>query len=163
MHSLYNVLDVAHYIVKYCNEHNYNISNLKLQKLLYFVQAYFLVKSGGRESCFKEKIEAWSFGPVVPEAYYEYRQYGSLDIPYSKTKNKLNKNLEIEKNPYDENIISNNSKEYIESVVEHFKNSSASDLVELTHRQAPWKNAFIPFCNQEITCKSIVGFFLDGK
>ena len=54
---MYNALLVANHIVKYCNSKNHPISNLKLQKLLYFVQAEFLVSKG--IPCFREAIEAY--------------------------------------------------------------------------------------------------------
>lgn len=78
---MYHVLDVCRYIINYSNENDYGISNLKLQKILYFVQAFFLISSESKNPCFVEKIEAWDLGPVVPEAYHEYKQYGSGDIP----------------------------------------------------------------------------------
>ena len=77
----YNVLTVCRHIIKFSNEKDYGISNLKLQKILYFVQAYFLLKKDDHSPCFAEKIEAWDFGPVVPEAYREYERFGSGDIP----------------------------------------------------------------------------------
>ncbi len=77
----YNVIDVCRHVINYSNEHDYGVSNLKLQKLLYFIQAYFLTNKKDNTPCFDEKIEAWDFGPVVPEAYHEYKQYGSGDIP----------------------------------------------------------------------------------
>ena len=40
----YKVLDVCRHVINYSNEHDYGISNLKLQKVLYFIQAYFLYK-----------------------------------------------------------------------------------------------------------------------
>ena len=42
---MYNALDVSRYIINYSNDKNYGISNLKLQKILYFVQAYFLTST----------------------------------------------------------------------------------------------------------------------
>ena len=81
MPAPYNVLDVSRYVINYSNEKDYGISNLKLQKILYFIQAYFLISTPNGMPCFREKIEAWDFGPVVPEAYREYKQYGSTDIP----------------------------------------------------------------------------------
>ena len=160
MKTPYNALDVAHYIIKYSNEHSYEISNLKLQELLYFVQALFLVMSNGTIPCFKEEIKAWSFGPVVPKVYDEHKIYGSLEIPYSKTKYVLNKSLELEKYVYDENIISEDDKSNINKVIEHFKDKSTYELVNLIHNQDPWKNAFIPYCNQTISHKSMIKFFL---
>jgi uncharacterized phage-associated protein len=163
MQAPYNVLDVAHYIIKYSHEHSYEITNLKLQKLLYFVQALFLIRSNGTIPCFSQDIEAWPFGPVVPEAYQEYKIYGSLEIPYSKTKHVLNKSLELKSYVYNENIISEDDKSKINEVIEHFKDTSAYELANLTHNQAPWKNAFIPYCNQVISCESITNFFLNEQ
>lgn len=79
---MYKVLDVCRYIINYSNREDYGVSNLKLQKLLYFIQVYFLMNSEDHQPCFSEKIEAWDFGPVVPVAYREYKQYGSTDIPF---------------------------------------------------------------------------------
>lgn len=76
---MYNVLDVCRYVINYSNDKDYIISNLKLQKILYFIQAYFLINKNN--ACFKEIIEAWDFGPVIPKAYSEYKQYGGGHIP----------------------------------------------------------------------------------
>ena len=65
---MYSAIDIARYIIWYCKNHGYTISNLKLQKILYFVQAEFLVSAGA--PCFYQDIEAWDFGPVIPEVYH---------------------------------------------------------------------------------------------
>lgn len=71
--DMYSVLDVARYVIARSNRAG-AISNLKLQKVLYFIQAEFLVVQN--TPCFAEQIEAWDFGPVVPMVYYRYRIYG---------------------------------------------------------------------------------------
>ena len=76
---MYQVIDVAKYIILYCKRNGYAISNLKLQKLLYFVQAQFLVQLNIR--AFDSRIEAWDFGPVVPEAYQYFKIWGNSEIP----------------------------------------------------------------------------------
>lgn len=81
----YRVLDVCRHVINYSNERDYGISNLKLQKVLYFIQAYFLIEKKDHTPSFEEKIEAWNFGPVVPKAYLEYKQYGNGDIPTIKS------------------------------------------------------------------------------
>lgn len=78
MHE-YNVIDIAAYIINYSNEIGSPVNNLKLQKLLYYVQAAALVKTN--HMCFSSKIIAWKFGPAVPEAYHYYAEYGRDDIP----------------------------------------------------------------------------------
>lgn len=158
---MYNVLDVCRYVINYSNQKDYGISNLKLQKILYFIQAFFLVSTEKHEPCFKEKIEAWDFGPVVPEAYYEYKQYGSCDIPPIKTyiipdyKNLWNS----QKINYDDTVITSNDKYLINLVIDKFADYSATDLVSLTHKQSPWINAYESHKNNEITIKAIKDFF----
>ena len=71
----YNALDVARYVIKYGNDRDYGVSNLKLQKILYFIQTYFLIQTNS--PCFKEPIEAWDFGPIVPAVYKQYKMYAS--------------------------------------------------------------------------------------
>ena len=70
---MYNAVDIARYVIERCSRQNKTISNLKLQKILYFIQAEFLIAK--HQPCFAEKIQAWDFGPVVPEVYYTYSMY----------------------------------------------------------------------------------------
>ena len=66
----YSVLDVSRYIINYCIDNEQPITNGKLQKLLFYVQASFLVELG--LICFREDIIAWRLGAVVKEDYDEY-------------------------------------------------------------------------------------------
>jgi len=143
---MYDVLIVAKYIIKRCNELDRTISNLKLQKLLYFVQAEFLVSTG--DPCFNESIEAWDFGPVVPVVYHKYKVYGSASIPF------------INRRWID--TISDSAKELIDGIVDECSQYSAATLVEITHNQDPWKDAYQPYSNNVITKRSIKRFFSEG-
>ena len=73
----YKALDLAKYIISKCTADHRPISNLQLQKILYYVQKVFL--ENGMEA-FDDEIEAWQFGPVVPEVYYQYCGFGSMSI-----------------------------------------------------------------------------------
>ncbi len=73
----YKATDVAKYIVNKCTTDKHPISNLQLQKILYYVQKAFL-DSG--KAAFDDEFEAWQFGPVVPEVYYRYCGFGSDSI-----------------------------------------------------------------------------------
>lgn len=168
----YDVLDVCRFVINYSNEKGYGISNLKLQKVLYFIQAYYLSYTDKQQPCFGEVIEAWDFGPVVPVAYKEYKQFGSGDIPTIKTYTNINfekDNLSFEDLwnadyfEYDENCINEKDRAIISSVVDKFSKYSASDLVKLTHNQAPWRSAYEKYMNNEITNESIRGYFGNGK
>lgn len=74
---MYSALDVAKYIIDKCMKEKHPISNLQLQKILYYVQREFL-QSGSM--AFSEEIEAWQFGPVVPAVYRQYCGFGALPI-----------------------------------------------------------------------------------
>lgn len=73
----YEVLNIAKYIVQRSNEDGYPVSNLQLQKILFYSQREFLRKSG--KPLFMEEFEAWQFGPVVPSIYRRY--CGSAALP----------------------------------------------------------------------------------
>ena len=139
---MYSAIDLSKYIIWRCNRARRSISNLKLQKILYFVQAEFLVANG--IPCFYERIEAWDFGPVIPEVYHKYKIFGSATIPYSGEEpcyfNQEDKNL-------------------IDGIVNACADYSASELVEITHNQSPWREAYRPYSNAEITTESIKRFF----
>lgn len=126
----YDVLTVCKYIVAFCHSKNIYLDNLKLQKLLYFIDAYFLVSTDGKEACFQEAICAWTYGPVVPEAYSAYKVFGSAKIM-----------------PEDSDIIQNESicKEHadmISFVVNDLGKYSGPQLVSVTHQQTPWKTTY---------------------
>ena len=157
-----SALDVARFIVNYCNEHNYLISNLKLQKLLYFVQAYFLACTESQNPCFEDPIEAWDYGPVVPSVYHEFKQYGSSCIPAIRyyyefgTEDSL---WSLQKREYSPDVLSEEDRNSISLVIDEFGHYSAYQLVELTHHQAPWKDAYIPRSKCRIEIESIRRYF----
>lgn len=144
----YKVLDVCQYVIDYSNEKEYGISNLKLQKILYFIQAYFLINQPSR-CCFDDRIEAWDFGPVVPKAYRKYKQFGGSDIPTIMDFEKTDSN----------DCIADADKNLIKTVIDKFADYSATDLVGLTHKQSPWIDAYIPHMNREITPEAIKEYF----
>lgn len=158
---MYDVLEVCRHVINYSNAKKYSISNLKLQKLLYFIQAYFLIASPNKKPCFRQRIEAWDFGPVVPEAYIEYKRYGSVSIlpiryyHLDAWGNKY-KSMPIE---YKDNEISEADKKLIDKVIEHFSMYSATDLVAITHNQKPWQQAYERGGNREITLEEMRAYF----
>lgn len=156
-----NVLDVARYIINYSNEKGYGVSNLRLQKLLYFVQAYYLAFTDSHEPCFSDVIEAWEFGPVVPQVYHEFKCYGSGNIPTINSYFDYDENAiwSIKRIPYVSNVIPENDKKIIQGVVEQFSNYSTSALVELTHKQKPWRSVYDRSQKNEIKKSSIKEYF----
>lgn len=118
----YKVKDIAAYIVNYSIETNNYVSNLKLQKLLYYVQAYFAVQKN--TPCFNEEIRHWRHGPVVREVYSEYKVYFNDDIIDNKTCD----------------FIEDSDKDLINEVVDSYRRYNAWDMVKKTHEEEPWVN-----------------------
>lgn len=75
---MYRASDVAKYLLWRNTVDGTPISNLRLQKLLYF--AWVVYFKNFRKRLFGDDICAWKFGPVVPSVYYAYCQYAGLPI-----------------------------------------------------------------------------------
>lgn len=155
---IYDAIPISYHIINYSNEKKYNISNLKLQKLLYLVQAYFLAT--GPLPCFDDEIEAWDFGPVVPAVYHRFKQFGSGNIPKLLFQNNDGRIIAV--NGKDLKIASEDISK-INKVVDRFSKYSADDLVILTHHQDPWINAYERGRSSIITKSSIKEYFTHGK
>ncbi|MDR0919644.1 MAG: DUF4065 domain-containing protein [Oscillospiraceae bacterium] len=74
-----SVYDVAKYFVNINSDTDGDVSNMNLQKLLYYAQGRHLAKTG--HSLFNENIEPWQHGPVVREIYHKYKANESNPIP----------------------------------------------------------------------------------
>lgn len=99
------------------------ISNLKLQKLLYYAQGFHLAMNDGNP-LFDENITAWAYGPVVESVYRDFKQYGSGAIPVPED--------------IDTSMFSKDQLELIEEIYEVYGQFSALRLMQLTHSEKPW-------------------------
>lgn len=81
--SVTNALNMAKYVINKCITDRCPVSNLQLQKILYYIQVAFLKRFG--IPCFADEIEAWKFGPVVPAVYRKYCGFGAMPINISAT------------------------------------------------------------------------------
>lgn len=114
------------------------ITNLKLQKLLYFVQAICLMVFD--KKAFPEKILAWSYGPVVNEVYQQYKQNHA---------SKINSESNVKN-------ISSGLYKIVEEVINSYGLFEANRLIDLTHEEEPWINTEI---NKEIRIDLIKNYF----
>lgn len=137
------VNDLAMDVIKYLSAMDVYISNLKLQKMLYYIQGYCLKHSFGK--AFDESIVHWSYGPVVLEAYYKFAPYGNSDIKLPENnKGELFKEFSSEK------------RETIEVVICACCKYPAYDLAKMSRREAPWWQT--P-SNKEIQISLIESYF----
>lgn len=127
----YKVEDVGKYVLEYCRERNYDIPHPKLQKILYFLQAYFVTKKGN--VCFEEEIEVHKTGPVISEVSSIYNRYGGYDLLI------FEKNLNLI--PLNESPIEISDREIIERIVDWLSIYSSSELFDAIKNQDVWKNS----------------------
>jgi len=115
--------DVANFfIMKGIDDDESGISNLKLQKLLYYAKGFH--QAIFEEALFPENLWAWTYGPVVPEMYQAYKQYGKDPI------------TQVEYDPthrFDEEQL-----ELLNEVWSTFGQFSAWKLRDMTHNEKPW-------------------------
>lgn len=124
---LYNVHDIANKIILQTDtEKGDIITNLKLQKLLYYMQGYHLAFFN--EKLFEDDLEAWTYGPVVPEVYRRFKENRSFGIVLDPKEFQ-----EIQLHPEEEDMFA--------QVMAEYGKFSAIKLMEMTHRETPWKEA----------------------
>ena len=125
---MYSAERIAEYILCLADLNGDTITNLKLQKLLYYAQAWFLVNNNNQR-LFSDEIEAWQYGPVVPAVYNKYQKYGrSIIEPEC--------NIHTDFDDFDEN-----TRKYLREFCEIFLKYSATELVGMTHAELPWNEA----------------------
>ncbi|MEK7149700.1 MAG: type II toxin-antitoxin system antitoxin SocA domain-containing protein [Patescibacteria group bacterium] len=110
------------------------VTNLKIQKVLYFIYAWFLLNKNKR--CFTEKFQAWPIGPVLPSIYQTLKKYGSS--PISPDFSKITKGEDVEKLKKE---LGNSLLETIDEVYKVYGIKSAFELVGLTHNELSWSRA----------------------
>ncbi len=99
------------------------LDTFKLQKLVYYSQAWHLVWE--EEPLFEEPIEAWVGGPVVPDLYARHR--GSFRVDRWQWG--------------DSQRLTDEQRESVSAVVASYGRLSGRQLSRLTHNEAPWRDA----------------------
>lgn len=125
--SVLTAQDVANYLLAFSNETGDAITNLKLQKMLYYVQAWYLANHN--EPLFSEDFEAWIHGPVIPSLYHQYKVFGGSPIESDLKEVDLKNNIDSEK------------LNFIKEVIEVYMPYGGYKLELMTHNEQPWIEA----------------------
>lgn len=122
-----NIVHDAFYLISLFNENDENVTQLQVQKIMYFIEAYWMAMHDDEDFLYKCNFNAWAFGPVAIPLYDEFKVYGENPIILNEEQKDIGNGITEEK----KKII-----RYIYSV---FGKLSAMDLVKLTHRRdSPW-------------------------
>ena len=142
-------IEVALFFIDLFNKDNrFIITNLKLNKLLYFAQGWYLSKYN--MPLFDEPIEAWDFGPVVPSVYQVYKPFGRNHIM-----------IDRNEDSFDESKVSVEQLELLIDVYNNYSKYSANELVDMTHvERSPWDKVFVKNENRVIPNELIKEYFL---
>ncbi|MEZ0180289.1 Panacea domain-containing protein ['Camptotheca acuminata' phytoplasma] len=103
-----------------------DVTNMKLHKLIYYIQGVYLAKYN--EKMFDSALESWLYGPIFPELYLQIY------------KNSYHPVRIIEKG--DKNKITEKQAKIIDLVIEKQGYKTAGELSEQTHNESPWLEAF---------------------
>jgi len=114
---------VSNYLLCECRERGEILTNLKLQKLLFYAQAWHLALKN--TSLFEEDFQAWVHGPVLPSQYQRFKDFKWRAI-----------DVEIDKPELPEDL-----RDFLDEIIDTFGTETAISLELMTHREKPWKEA----------------------
>jgi len=139
-------LDVANYFIQASSQdHEPDLTNLKLQKLLYFAQGKYLAKFD--KPLFEEDVEAWNYGPVVKSVYHQFKHCGAFPITV-----------------FDTNFttsLPDDKMQFLNEVWSEYSKYSAEHLVDITHEEnSPWEKHYESGQNNIIPHDELRQYFL---
>lgn len=124
--TTHSALEIGLYFLYLANKAGKKITNKKMQKLVYYAQAWSLVVNN--KKLFTDRIEAWVHGPAVRSLYVKYREFGFNPIV-----------REVDQQLLD--IFSTKDKDLLNDVWNVYGSLDAGYLEMLTHSESPWQEA----------------------
>ena len=128
---MYDVLTVADAILKIAKAKNKPLTPMQVVKLVYIAHGWSLGLRN--KELFKNQIQAWQYGPVIPDLYHTTKSYGRNPIPFSAIgdPNKVG--------------VTTEDRAFLEGVFEKYGHLSGIDLSYLTHKAGtPWSQVYRP-------------------
>ena len=142
---MYKATDIANFLVYLMSDSCDDLTNLKLNKILYYAQGHYLKNFG--EPLFDDKIEAWQYGPVVNSVYHTYKCFNNQPITGC--------------NAEKVNLIEDKVKSFLVDIARKYGRFTASTLLNMTHKpKSPWAEVQE---GEEITVKRIQDYFINNE
>lgn len=129
--------EVADHLIALAHQRGETVNNLKLEKLLYYAQAWHLARYD--EPLFEAAFEAWSSGPVIPAIYYRFKEFGISPLSAPTELSKLEPETAM----------------FLNEIADEYLPFSEWELEWQVHRDAPWRNArgsldAVELCRNEV-------------
>jgi uncharacterized phage-associated protein len=152
--------NLAKYIITFFDSKGDAVTNKKLQKLLYYVEAWDLVYFDG---LIDEDFQAWVHGPVIPKVYGDYKHRGQSQIILDYKNSSASKEI-IKLKSELINSLGDDRVELMETVFLKYGAMSSFQLELLSHSEKPWLQARgnlspIESCNNIISKKTIQEYY----
>lgn len=119
---------VSNYFLAIANETGTYMSNLKLQKLVYFFQAWYYAYK--KETLFDSQFQAWVHGPVIPELYHNYKSFGYNPIIVDR--------LGEDEIKYFKSKLEEEELIFLKQIEEFYMPKTGYELETLSHSDDPW-------------------------
>ena len=148
MEAKYTAEKIAEWFIHYAaaDSGSGDLSNLKLQKLLYYAQGWCIALKG--VLLFPDEIQAWSHGPVVKPLYHRFKHFESGDVTPEPASG------------FQWADIDSDTTDLLIEVWEKYAQYSAWKLRNMTHEESPWRDVFQPnVMNVTIPTESIGAHF----
>lgn len=135
----YDAPSIAAYVINEYNNAGEKINNLKLQKIMYYIQARYLVDHG--IPAFNNEIGKWKLGPVVEDLYHLYKNNKANDIiqPENRVNVRFNPDGIISIETVEDMVLEDDDREVIDGIIRATIGIDKFDLVDRTHRHTPWR------------------------
>ena len=112
--------EIADWFIRFAHELSDPITNLRLQKLMYYAQAWYLALNG--ERLIPDAFEAWVHGPVLPSVWERFSGYGWNPISEEVPEHRLPEEVE----------------NHLREIMEAYGGFTTWDMERLTHAETPW-------------------------
>jgi uncharacterized phage-associated protein len=128
-----DVRGVANTVLDHADRHQIGVTNMALNKIVYFIHCDYLLENG--TPLVKAKIEAWQHGPVFREIYHEFKRWGENHI----------RSRAVKVDPHTGDVVKaelhfgTEEGVYIRGLIDRYVNFSAAQLRAISHREGgPW-------------------------
>lgn len=128
---------VADFFLAFAKEHGDYLSQLKLQKMVYYADAWFYVNN--ETPLIKEDFEAWVHGPVIRSLYQRFKAYRW---------NPISEDVDSPK-------LTDEESEHLSEIYQVFGKYNGYELEQMTHEEAPWTEAR-GSCAPDEACENII-------
>ena len=149
MSAMHSVHDIADYFIRHADAHGQQVRHMKLQRLCYYAQGFYAALYEG-SPLFQERLEAWQYGPVVPELHERLDRHGSSPVTIDAAAS--------EPSPLPRGVM-----DYLDLVIARLGGYGDWDLAHATCQEDPWRDARSRMADGgdgEISVRALYGWFL---